>query len=97
MHRIAIVFVVAAAILWLVFGAAQKHADKTLVPRFCKNPDDVIGKVELILTKKNPVGKGEKRPFIIAAKLIFLIPQMEGEDVENYIARLRAHLARTCR
>ena len=97
MHRIAIVFVVAAAVLWLVFGAAQQHADNTLVPRFCKNPDDVISKVELILTKKNPVGEGEKRPFIIAAKLIFLIPQMENEDTENYVARLRAHLDKTCR
>jgi len=97
MHRIAIVFVVTAGVLWLVFGAAQQHADKTLVPRFCENPDEVIAKVELILTKKNPVGNSKKRPFIIAAKLIFLIPQMENEDVENYIARLRAHLDKTCR
>ncbi|HHI81744.1 MAG TPA: hypothetical protein ENJ99_01185 [Rhizobiales bacterium] len=96
MHRILIVFAVTAAVLWLTFYAAQKHADDSAVPRYCSDRAGVLARVEKILTSGKPVGNGSKRPYIIAAKLIFLVPQREGESVKDYIARLARHLDDVC-
>jgi len=96
MKRILIVFAVTAVTLVSVFAGAEQYAEKSTVPRFCTNPSDVLEKVKLILTKKEPVGQGSKRPFIIAAKLIFLIPQKDNESTTDYIERLQRHLDKIC-
>ncbi len=96
MHRIAIVFVVTAVVLLLVFGAAEQYADRSAIPRFCADQSNVLKRVGIILTTGEPVGDGAKRPFIIAAKLIFLVPQQQNESVEDYLSRLRRHLDKVC-
>lgn len=96
MKRILIVFGVTATVLLLVFSAAQKYAERSVIPRFCADQDGVVERVETILTKGEPVGNESKRPFIIAAKLIFLVPQREAEDVPAYVERLRNYLYQTC-
>ncbi len=49
-------------------------------------------RIETILTTGQPVGEANKRPFIIAAKLLFLVPQRDDEDVSAYSERLRTYL-----
>jgi hypothetical protein len=97
MFRIAVVFVVTALVLMLAFGAAEQYADRSAIPRYCADQQNVLGRVKIILTKKQPVGDGSKRPFIIAAKLIFLVPQKDNETVQSYVERLQRHLDKVCR
>ena len=97
MGRIIIVFGVTAVVLMLAFGAAQQYADRSAIPRYCADKSNVLERVRLILTKDEPVGQSSKRPFIIAAKLIFLIPQQENETIADYLERLQRHLDKVCR
>ncbi len=97
MKRILLVFGVTAAVLLMVFSAAEQYAERSAIPRFCADQTGVIERVGTILTKGEPVGDAAKRPFIIAAKLIFLVPQREDEEVPAYLERLRLHLLQTCR
>lgn len=96
MHRIFIVFAVAAAVMLMVFSSAEWYANNSAVPRYCADRSGVIARVRLILTSSQPVGEGSKRPFIIAAKLIFLIPQKDKENIDQYLQRLTDHITSTC-
>jgi len=96
MHRIAIVFIVTAAVLLLTFSAAQQYAEQSAIPRYCADKANVLERVRTILTKGEPVGDGAKRPFIVAAKLIFLVPQKDSETVTGYLERLQRHLDKVC-
>ncbi len=96
MVRIAFGFAVVAAILLLVFAGAERYAERTVLQRFCADKAGVIKRVGLIVTKSEPVGEGAKRPFVVAARLVFLIPQRQSESVSNYLARLRRHLDKEC-
>ena len=81
----------------LAFAYAQQYADNSAIPRYCADREGVIERVGLILTSSEPVGSKSRRPFIVAAKLIFLIPRSEGETVLAYQERLREHLLQVCR
>ncbi len=96
MKRILIVFAVTGVALLSVFAGAEQYAERSTVPRFCADPSDVLDKVKLILTKEQPVGQGSKRPFIIAAKLIFVLPQKDNESTREYLERLQRHLDKIC-
>ena len=96
MKQIFVVFAITTVILLAVFAEAQKHADQSTIPRFCADQSGVLKRVRLILIEKEPVGAGAKRPFIIAAKLIFLVPQRQNETVDDYLSRLRRHLDKVC-
>ncbi len=97
MKRILLVFAATTAVLLLVFSAAEQYAERSAIPRYCADKTGVIERVGIILTTGEPVGQASKRPFIVAAKLIFLIPQRDDEDVAAYLERLRLHLFQTCR
>lgn len=97
MLRIFSVIFVAGAVMMFTFNLVEWYGTKNAIPRFCKDPDGSVQRVREILTKTNPVGEGAKRPYIVAAKLIFLLPQHDQEDVDAYIFRLQQHLAVECR
>jgi len=97
LHRIAAVFAVTAVAMWLTFGAAQWYSDTSALPRYCEEPAAPIEHVRKILTTKEPVGSSSKRPFAVAAKLIFLIPRADGETVDSYLDRLRQRINESCR
>jgi hypothetical protein len=88
---------VVAAALMLVFRAAEWRSDQVLLPRYCDDPDAHLERVRRILTESDPAGEESRRPYIIAAKLMFLVPQETGESVEHYLTRLRRRLDATCR
>ena len=97
MVRIISVIVVSGIVMMFTFNMVEWYGEKNAIPRFCKEPDLHVALVREILTKSNPVGDQAKRPYIVAAKLIFLIPQKDGEDVDAYIFRLQQKLAVECR
>lgn len=96
MKKIFVVFIITGGVLMFVFSAAQQYADNSAVPRFCADQAGVIERVGNILTPGKPVGDRPTRPFITAAKLIFLIPQRDTETVETYLERLSRHLVQVC-
>lgn len=79
-----------------IFNSADWYAKNSALPRYCENPRQTVVIVEEILTSKTP-GQGEKRrPYIVAAKLIFLVPQQEGEAMKDYQQRLREKISAAC-
>ena len=65
-------------------------------PRYCENPERVLADLRQVLTEKRPAGDAARRPFILAARLSFLVPRNGDEPLEEYLARLRDHIARRC-
>lgn len=90
------VFVVAAAVLLGVFRGAEWYAERVSVPRYCADPAAAVTRVGRILSVPRPAGNGATRPYIIAAKLIHLVPQHAGEAIPAYLARLRDEIERRC-
>jgi len=97
MIRIICVICVAGMVMVFTFNLVDWYGQENAIPRYCGNPDSHIERVREILSKPDPVGEGVKRPYIVAAKLIFLIPQNDAEDIDAYIFRLQQTLAEKCR
>jgi len=96
MHRILIVFGLTTLVMLFIFNSADWYANESALPRYCENPAQAVAIVEEILTSPTP-GEGEKRrPYIIAAKLIFLVPQEQGETMPAYLDRLRSRISQSC-
>lgn len=95
-QRISIVLAVTALVMLLIFAAAQWYANNSSLPRYCNEPSAAIEHVRKILTTKNPVGEQSKRPYAVAAKLLFLIPRQDGETVQSYLERLDSRIKDAC-
>jgi len=67
------------------------------LPRYCKNPADTMHYLEKVLTEKTPAKDEPRKPYLIAAKLIYLIPQLNEESVPDYLDRLKVRLGEQCR
>lgn len=94
---VAVIFAITAAILITVFSGAEWRAENELLPRYCDNPKAHLDIVRQILTKKTPAGDQTRRPYIIAAKLLYIIPRQDEEPVDNYILRLQSEIYGRCR
>jgi len=96
MHRILIVFALTTAVMLFIFNSADWYARNAALPRYCEKPQQTVEIVEEILTSPTP-GEGKKRrPYIVAAKLIFLVPQTENEAMSDYMLRLRDKISNAC-
>ena len=96
MNRILIVFVVTAALMLFIFNSADWYATNAALPRYCEKPAETVEIVQEILTSPTPSEGKEKRPYIVAAKLIFLVPQSDGEPLDDYLYRLRRRISEIC-
>lgn len=96
MRHILIVFFVTAGLMLFIFNSADWYATNSAMPRYCEKPRKTLSIVQEILTSKTPSEGKEKRPYIVAAKLIFLVPQLDGETVEDYISRLQIQISNIC-
>ncbi len=96
MRRILAVFAITAFTMLFIFHSADWYANNSALPRYCGNPQQTVEIVREIITSNTP-GEGRKRrPYIIAAKLIFLIPQEVDEPLDTYITRLRQRISQAC-
>ncbi len=80
-----------------ISGAAQWYATHVTLPRYCDDPARALENVRRLLSEKEPAGDGERRPYIIAARLTFLIPREGNERLDDYIDRLNTHINAQCR
>ncbi|MCW8884469.1 MAG: hypothetical protein OQK12_04320 [Motiliproteus sp.] len=89
--------VVVIALFLLISLWTNSYTETNSIQRYCGVSDETIGYLGKVLTKKEPAGEEARRPYLIAAKLIFLIPQKSGESIDNYVARVKATIDSQCR
>jgi hypothetical protein len=73
------------------------YAQQVTLPRYCENPEQTLHLLQQILTEARPAGDETRRPYIIAAKLLFLVPRQADEAIPAYLNRVRDHLREQCR
>lgn len=89
--------VIGVLIMMLLISAfAQHYASQITLPRFCKAPQQSLYYLKKILTEERPAGEEARRPYIIAAKLIFLVPQKTDESLADYLLRVELSLQQHC-
>jgi len=96
MIRIAAVFIFFAIVLMFAFNRAEQHTEDVLLPRYCDDPELHVRLVGEILSEKSPAGDASRRPYVIAAKLIYIIPRQASEPIGSYLNRLRQRIADSC-
>ena len=87
-----ILFLLLAISFWLKW-----YTGAVSIPRYCDNPSDAMYYLKKVLTEKTPAKNESRRPYLIAAKLIYLIPQLPDEPIPDYLARLRVRISEQCR
>ncbi len=83
-------------LMLLATSLIQLHTEETLIPRYCKNPDETLYYLEKVMTERTPAGEESRRPYLIAAKLIYQVPQERKESIKDYLLRVRAHIQQYC-
>lgn len=73
------------------------YARDVTLPRYCEDPEQALVHLRQVLEEGRPAEDGSRRPYITAARLLFLVPRRGDEPVDAYLGRLRAHLAQACR
>ena len=78
--------------LWLKW-----YTGTVSMPRYCDNPYQTIQYLEKVLREETPAADQSRRPYIVAAKLIYLIPQQSKESIPDYLQRVQTRIAEQCR
>lgn len=89
--------VIILLILLGISTAAQWYSGNVTMPRYCDDPVQIIERVHSVLTERTPAGDGDRKPYIIAARLTFLVPRKSDEPLDVYIKRLQRHIDQQCR
>lgn len=88
---------IAALLLLAISLGSDWYADKVLLPRYCGNVPETVRLLEEVLTEERPAGTSSRIPYLIAAKITFLLPQRSSEDIPAYLQRVQLHFQRICR
>jgi len=96
MRRILAVFLFTSVAMLLIFDAAEWYADTSALPRYCESPAETIAIVREILTSPTPVAGKSRRPYVVAAKLIFLVPREDAEPLQSYLKRVQVRISEKC-
>ena len=75
---------------------AQWYASHVSLPRYCENPDQALHSIERLLRDQADLDRANRRNDMIAAKLLYLLPQQSGESSAAYLQRLRYRLLSEC-
>ncbi len=89
--------VITVAIMLVLIGSyVRSYSSDVLMPRYCENPIETLYYLNKVLSEREPAGNEARRPYLIAAKLIFLVPQEFEESRDDYLYRVRIHIERHC-
>lgn len=94
--RLACGFGLTALLLVGVFDSAEWYAQRVSIPRYCADKDGATERVRQVLTRQQPAQSRGMRAHVVAAKLIYLVPQNDGEPLEGYLQRLRERIEEAC-
>ena len=84
-------------IMLLISAWARSYSEHVSLPRYCDNPQSTLTHLEQVIRAPRPAGDDSRRPYIIAAKLLFLLPREPEETESTYLSRVRKHIEDTCR
>lgn len=65
-----------AVILLLISSWIQWYSNKVSIPSYCKDPVHTLDHLEKIINEARPAGDNPRWPYLITAKLLFLVPRM---------------------
>ena len=91
---------VVVTVLLLLLGIAtwaNRYSANVSVPRYCKDPQQAVHYLEKVINETRPAGDEARRPYLIAAKLLYLMPRHSEESIENYLSRVGETIRRECR
>ena len=77
--------------------AANWYARNVSMPRYCDNPQEALHYLRKVITEPEPAGDEKRRPYLVASKLVFLIPQEAAEPLEDYLQRVAIRIQEHCR
>ena len=83
--------------LLAISAFSQWYARSVSLPRYCDDPSRTLARLERVLADERSAGDGSRRPYIVAAKLLFLVPREADEAQAPYLERVRQHLQAQCR
>jgi len=89
--------VLVAVLLVAVTLLARQYRGDVALPRYCAEPEQAIDHLRRVITDRRPAGDGTRRPYLIAAKLLFLVPRRTDEPVDAYLERVSVHIGTACR
>lgn len=90
--------VLAMALLMLsVPSAIEWYSNQVSLPRYCADPDQALHYLEANLRSEKPAGNESRRPYLIAAKLLFLVPRKAEESIPHYLQRVELEILSHCR
>jgi hypothetical protein len=72
------------------------YTESVSLPRYCENSNQTLRYLEKILTERTPAEDNNHRPYLIAAKLIYLVPQKKDESIQNYLIRVERYIGKYC-
>lgn len=91
---------VVVTVLLLLLGIAtwaNWYSANVSMPRYCEDPQQTVHYLEKVINEKRPAGDEARRPYLIAAKLLYLMPRHSQESVEEYLSRVGETIRRECR
>ncbi|MDP6967691.1 MAG: hypothetical protein QGG88_01095 [Gammaproteobacteria bacterium] len=66
------------------------------MPRYCDDPAAALDYLQQIISQPTPAGDKARRPYLIAAKLLYLVPRKSAEPLQDYLYRVRGHIEMQC-
>lgn len=94
---IVMVFGIATVALMAIFQAADWYAKNVSLRRYCGDTGTALALVRPILTGGNAAATKTAGPYVIAAKLLYLVPQRHDETASDYLVRLKKQIEINCR
>lgn len=73
------------------------YSSDVSMPRYCKKPELHVGYLRRLLLEETPAVDESRRPYLMAAKLLFIVPRQGGESIDAYLLRVREAIASHCR
>jgi hypothetical protein len=95
--RTAPVVLVVLSALSLISLANGWYARQVALPRYCQQPELALQRIAAVITESRPAGDGPRRDYIVATKLLHLVPRTVDEPFDVYLERVRYRLRHECR
>ncbi len=88
---------VVLALLLIISLWLKWYTGTVSMPRYCDRPYETVQYLEKVLREETPAEDQSRRPYIVAAKLIYLVPQQSNESIPDYLQRVQIRIAEQCR
>jgi len=83
-------------VMLIISAASRWYARDVTLPRYCDDPEQTLANLRQVLTEQRPAGDQARKPYILAARLMFLLPRDGEEPLDEYLDRVRVHIAGSC-